>query len=74
MIPALVVTVVIVVALVAPSALDAAARRRRRPAGSRLGDGPDWWPQFEREFRAYVRARDDRRRSSERAWRWNDGE
>lgn len=32
-----------------------AARQRRRSAARQETDEPAWWPEFEREFRAYAR-------------------
>ena len=35
--------------------------RGRGPGPRPRGPEPMWWPQFERDFRAYVRAQDGRR-------------
>lgn len=74
MVPVLVATFVIMFGGAVLSVLGMARRRRRRP-GSAQGDAPDWWPQFEREFRKYVRAREELRRwPNASTWRWNDWE
>jgi hypothetical protein len=31
--------------------------RRPKPTGPRPDPGPDWWPEFERQFAAYVESR-----------------
>jgi hypothetical protein len=55
MILPIVVIVVIVLAFGVPGMLTALRDRSRRRQRRSSPVSPGWWPQFEREFRAYVR-------------------
>jgi hypothetical protein len=71
MIFVLVVIAVVILAFALPGPISELQRRRRsylsrrhptgrvRPRLGRVSDSyADWWPEFERQFRAYVRERD----------------
>lgn len=48
------VLVVLLLAFAVPSVIAARQERQRRRRRQSMKAEPAWWPQFEREFRAYV--------------------